>query len=276
MIRIEEDTDWLLLTHRDHAALAGEFARHWKNDDFSPPDPFAHILDAVSRHDDSWDAPDREPNLTPEGRPSAFSHELVGTYDAFEEIDLAPYLQVRGQATEQAAGRDPYSAILISMHTENLLTDQADLSGLSAADRELHARFIDGQRARQSELRAQLAARSDLRAHLDDASLRRAFEFLQACDSFSLLVGVDFPEPSKLRHRHPRRSGEPLEIQFLPQGNDHYQLDPWPMDEPEIEFQVPYRRVPKSSCGSLDAFRRAYSACDTVMRRITITRDSIL
>ncbi len=272
MIRIEEDSRWLLLPHRDHAALAGEFARHWKNDTFSPPDPFAHVLDAVSRHDDSWDAPDRHPDLTPEGRPSAFSHELVETYDAFEEIDLAAYLHVRGQATGQAAARDPYSAILISMHTENLLTEQADLSGLTDSDRELHARFIEGQRARQLELRAQLAGRSDLLPYLDDASLRRAFEFLQACDSFSLLVGVDFPEPSKLRHRHPQRAGEPVEIRFLPQGNNVYQLDPWPLDEPEIEFLVPYRRVPKSACESLDDFRSAYAAVEPVLRRITITQ----
>ena len=54
MIRLKDNADWLLLTHKDHATLAGEFARHWKNQDFAPPEPFAHILDAVSRHDDSW------------------------------------------------------------------------------------------------------------------------------------------------------------------------------------------------------------------------------
>ncbi|TVP74965.1 MAG: DUF3891 family protein, partial [Puniceicoccaceae bacterium] len=99
MIRIETENDWLLLGHKAHAALAGDFARHWKNQDFLPPDPFCHILDAVARHDDSWEPRDAQPQLTPEGHPSAFSKELVGSYDAFEDIDLADYLAVRAAAT---------------------------------------------------------------------------------------------------------------------------------------------------------------------------------
>lgn len=81
MIRLEDNDHWLLLGHADHAALAGEFARHWKNARFAPPNPFAHILDAVSRHDDSWKTRDALPELTPGGHPSAFSRELVGTYE---------------------------------------------------------------------------------------------------------------------------------------------------------------------------------------------------
>ena len=151
MIRLEDNDDWLLLTHKDHAALAGEFARHWKNQDFSPPEPFAHILDAVSRHDDSWAVQDATPSLSPEGEPAAFSKELVGTYDAFEDIDLEAYLSVRSIATEDAALRDPYAAVLISMHSVNLLTEQADLSTLNEEELSMHSRFIEGQLQQQHQ-----------------------------------------------------------------------------------------------------------------------------
>ncbi|MCC5850563.1 MAG: DUF3891 family protein [Verrucomicrobia bacterium] len=275
MIRLEETDHWLLLPHQTHAALAGEFARHWKNELFSPPDPFAHVLDAVSRHDDSWAERDNNPELTPDGHPSAFSRELVGSYDAFEDIDLDAYLQVRGQATERAAIRDPYSAILISMHTVNLLTEQADLSGLSETDRALHAGFIEGQRQRQRELKADLASRPDLAPFLDEAHLQRAFEFLQACDSLSLLAGVDFPEPSALRHAQVTRSGEKMIIQFMPLRGDRYRLTPWPLDEPEVMLEIPYRRVPKSACASLETFRQAYAAAETVLRTITLTGEPV-
>lgn len=275
MIRLEENDHWLLLPHQAHAALAGEFARHWKNELFAPPDPFVHVLDAVSRHDDSWAERDHAPELTPDGHPSAFSRELVGSYDAFEDIDLAAYLHVRGQATEQAAARDPYSAILISMHTVNLLTEQADLSGLSEEDRALHADFIDGQRRRQRELRASLISRPDLASYLEDAHLQRAFEFLQACDSLSLLVGVDFPERSALRHPQPARSGEKMTIQFIPQRDRHYRLAPWPLDEPEVHLDIPCRRVCKAATSSQDAFREAYAAAETVLRRITLIGDPV-
>jgi hypothetical protein len=135
VIRVKEPGGWMLVGHRDHARFAGELARQWGNAEFAPPEPFADILVAVARHDDAWAERDAAPCLTREGRPSAFSHELVGTYSAFEEIDLADYLAVRGQATEAVAADNPYAAIIVSMHTVNLLTEQADLRGLSDQDR---------------------------------------------------------------------------------------------------------------------------------------------
>ncbi len=272
MIRIETEADWLLLTHADHARLAGELARHWKNDHFAPPEPFAHVLDAVARHDDSWTERDARPLLTPENNPSAFSRELVGTYDAFEEIDLEDYLGVRAAATEAAATRDSYAAILISMHTVNLLTEQADLSTLQPAEREVHTAFIEGQRRRQAELRARLRETIDIAPFATDSHFQRGFEFLQACDSFSLYVGVAFPKVGKLRHPQVTRSGERIEIVLRPTGDQSYTLDPWPLDEPEVHFQVPYRRVPKSETASLDRFQNTYAKVSPELVPITIHR----
>jgi hypothetical protein len=272
MIRIEQENDWLLLSHPDHAALAGEFARHWKNEFFAPPKPFTHILDATARHDDSWGDRDATPLLTAEMNPSAFSEELVGTYDAFEEIDLPDYLGVRGQATEAAALRDPYSAILISMHTVNLLTVQADLSTLNDTDRAIHKEFIDGQLNRQEELKARLSLQPDIAPYLTDENLLAGFKFLQACDSFSLYVGVAFSKPGKLQHAHPRRDGSETEIEFIPKGDNHYVLSPYPLDEPVIKFAVPYRRVAKSTTASLETFQAAYAAAPVEMVTVTVSQ----
>lgn len=272
MIRLETETEWLLLPHAEHAALAGEFARHWKNRAFAPPDPFAHVLDAVSRHDDSWTLRDTTPTLTPDGHPAAFSRELVGTYDAFEDIDLAAYLGVRGEATESAARRDPYSAILISMHTVNLLTEQADLSGLDSASRALHGQFIDGQRRRQQELTDRLRSeRPELAPFLEPAALQRGFRFLQACDSFSLLAGVDFPQRAALRHPQPRLDGSETEIAWIPLGEGCVRLDPWPLDEPALTFDIPYRHIPKSAMRDLQCFQAAYAAAPVTPRRLLVT-----
>jgi hypothetical protein len=270
MIRIETEEDWLLLTHADHAALAGEFARHWKNADFSPAEPFAHVLDAVARHDDSWAERDKKPLLTPENNPSAFSKELVGSYDAFEEIDLADYLAVRGAATEAAAARDPFAAILISMHTVNLLTEQADLSTLSEPERAIHSKFIAGQKARQSELIDQLKDQGAFAELLTVENLQRGFRFLQACDSFSLLVGVAFAEPSKLRHPQPLRDGSSSEIDFIPISERTYSLKPWPLDEAEIQFKIPYRRVSKAATKDLASFQAAYAEAPEEPVTITV------
>ncbi|NBB78587.1 MAG: DUF3891 family protein [Verrucomicrobia bacterium] len=270
MIRIETDNAWLLLEHAEHAALAGEFARHWKNEHFAPPEPFSHILDACARHDDSWRVRDAVPVLTAEGNPSAFSSELVGTYDAFEEIDMEDYLSVRGQATEAAASRDPYAAVLISMHTVDLLTEQANLTTLNEAERQLHADFIEGQRRRQAELKATLRDQPDIADLADDLHFQRGFEFLQACDSFSLYVGVDFPDVGTLRHRQPTRQGDLTEIKIHPLGDNRYRLAPYPLDEPEVTFHVPYRRIPKSETVSLARFQAAYATASIEIVCVTV------
>lgn len=270
MIRLETEDDWLLLSHKDHAALAGEFARHWKNGDFEPPEPFIHVLDAVTRHDDSWEERDARPLLTPEKNPSAFSKELVGSYDAFEEIDLPEYLGVRGAATEIAARRDPYAAVLISMHTVNLLTEQADLSGLSSEDKSIHSDFVTGQLDRQESLKKQIRADSDLRPLATDVHFESGFRFLQACDSLSLYVGVDFEEPGELRHAQPRRDGTASKISFIPKGLRRYELSPYPFDEPVLHFYLPYKRVRKSYASTLENFQKAYSKAEIENVKITI------
>ena len=132
MLRLETETGWWLVTHPDHARLAGAFAERWGNDLFPPPEPREHVLRGIARHDDGWAARDAAPQITRQGKPSAFSTELVGKYSGFEEIDLVDYLAVRDRAVREIAAEDPYAAILISMHTYSLLNDHADRSTIAA------------------------------------------------------------------------------------------------------------------------------------------------
>src|SRR6202790_2574297 len=128
MLRLETETGWWLVTHPDHARLAGALGAGWGNGRFLPPAPREHVLRGIARHDDGWTARDASPQITRQGKPSAFSIELVAKYSGFEEIDLADYLAVRDSAVRLIAAEDAYAAILISMHTYNLLTEHADRS----------------------------------------------------------------------------------------------------------------------------------------------------
>ena len=273
MLRRKTDEGWLLITHPDHARLAGDFARHWKNADFLPPEPFASLLDAVYRHDDAWRERDHQPHLTPEGEPAGFSEALVNRYSAFEAIDLEDYLAVRGQATERAAARDPFAAIVISMHTVNLLTEQADLTTLSEAQQPVHAAFVEGQQRRQAELTATLAADPAFAPFTTPEHLRRNFEFLQACDSLSLLACTDFSGPGQtLRHAHPDRQGQRRTITFERVAPLAFRLDPWPLDEPEIRFDVPAKALTGATFANLEAFRTAYAAAPVQTFTVTLHR----
>ena len=107
MVRLESETGWWLITHPDHARLAGAFAAAWGNAEFRSPQPRTRVLLGISAHDDGWAVRDAQPSVTREGKPSAFSVELVGKYSAFEEIDIAEYLSVRDRAVRSLAERDP-------------------------------------------------------------------------------------------------------------------------------------------------------------------------
>jgi hypothetical protein len=272
MIRIETDSGWTLVEHREHARLAGRLAEHWGNAEFAAPEPRADILEAVARHDDAWAARDASPVLTREGRPSAFSRELVGKYSAFEEIDLADYLAVRGRAAESVAADNPYAAVIISMHTVDLLTGRADLSGLGGYEIGLHRAFVERQRLWQGELARSLASRPETSEAAAPARLLRAFEFLQACDSLSLAVCVRFPGPIALRHRHPRRDGSLTGLDCTPLGNDTYRVTPYPFDMDVLELEAPCRSVAGGLFCDEAAFRSAYAAAPAGRLRVTLVR----
>src|ERR1700731_1895283 len=106
MLRLETNEGWWLVTHPDHADLAGQFATKWGNEIFCLPEPRAHVLCGIFAHDDGWAARDAKPLITKQGKPSAFSRELVGKYSAFEEIDLEEYLAVRRSAVQLMAQQD--------------------------------------------------------------------------------------------------------------------------------------------------------------------------
>src|SRR5271154_6320175 len=187
MLRLETDTGYWLVTHVDHANLAGDFATQWGNGLFRSPEPRSLVLKGISRHDDGWRERDAVPQITKQGKPSAFSVELVGKYSAFEEIDLADYLAVRDRAVRLIASEDAYAAVLISMHTYSLLNDHADRSTIAPNQLPLLDDFLVQQKALQQSLLAQL--RSDARftpEQTSEAGIRDHFRLLQATDNLSL------------------------------------------------------------------------------------------
>src|SRR6202522_4595127 len=158
MLRLRSKNGWWLVTHVDHAQLAGASAAEWGNQQFLTPEPRERVLRGVNSHDDGWAARDEHPQITRQGKSSAFSVELVGKYSAFEEIDLADYLAVRERAARLVAEEDAYAALLVSMHTFNLLTARADRSTIQPQQLPLLDAFLTRQLEFQQQLKDRLAA----------------------------------------------------------------------------------------------------------------------
>ncbi|HEY9125501.1 MAG TPA: DUF3891 family protein [Acidobacteriaceae bacterium] len=244
MLRMKDGPGWWLVTHPDHARLAGEFAAAWGNAEFRAPEPRERVLYGIRSHDDGWAERDKHPSVTREGKPSAFSTELVGKYSAFEEIDLSEYLAVRERAVKLIGEQDAYAGLLVALHTYNLLTERADRSTIKAEQLPLLDAFLEGQRAYQAELRERIAGDVTLSDdECADAMIQDHFRLLQACDNLSLLTCVAFDKPAHLLHPLRRNDVEASEVRVTPVGVREFRLEPWPFAETELRFTFPARFV---------------------------------
>ncbi len=272
MLRMESPTGWWLITHPDHARLAGEFATAWGNAKFRKPEPRARVLKGIFCHDDGWATRDAHPTITHQGKPSAFSTELVGKYSAFEEIDLEEYLAVRDRAVRMIANEDPYAGLLISMHTFNLLTAHADRSTIQPEGLLLLDAFLDRLRNYQNELMATISADISLRPiDKDKQTIQEHFRLLQACDNLSLLACVDFANPANLLHPLPLNSGGTSEVQVTPIGPRHFRLAPWPFEAKQLTFSVSARPVSGKTFASSAELESAFSCAPVEMLAVSLT-----
>jgi len=273
MLRLKSETGWWLVTHPDHARLAGEFAAAWGNEEFRKPEPRSRVLYGISAHDDGWAARDAHPSLTREGKPSAFSSELVGKYSAFEEIDLADYLAVRERAVRIVAEDDPYAGLLIAKHTYSLLTDHADRSTIAPEQLPLLDTFLENQRAYQQRLVARIEDDDSLNAAEKNAeTIEEHFRLLQACDNLSLLACVAYDRPANLLHPLRLCDGGKAEVQVQPVGVRAFRLEPWPFEESELTFKFPARHVTAERFGDSAELEAAFARASVEQLEVKLLR----
>jgi hypothetical protein len=272
MLRLETESGWWLVTHPDHARLAGAFAERWGNSQFLSPEPRENVLRGIARHDDGWSARDAAPQITRQGKPSAFSVELVGKYSAFEEIDLADYLAVRDRAVRLMATEDPYAAILISMHTYSLLSQHADRSTIAPGQLPLLDQFLEQQKSFQSALRRQVAANPNFASdQTSDAAILDHFRLLQATDNLSLLACLDFQEPATLLHPLLERNGTHARVEVRPQGPRHFALAPYPFAESPLKFSFPARYIEGKLFSSTGRLQALFHAAPVETLKVTVS-----
>ena len=272
MLRLETETGWWLVTHPDHARLAGSFAEHWGNDRFLRPEPRANVLKGIARHDDGWAVRDASPQITRQGKPSAFSTELVGKYSAFEEIDLADYLAVRDRAVRLVAEEDAYAGLLISMHTYSLLNDHADRSTIAAEQLPLLDQFLEKQRAFQQALRLQIIANASFAPEeKTQSAIFDHFRLLQATDNLSLITCVDFSAPANLLHPLPLRDGNYTTVHVRSAGSRHLVLDPYPFDQDSLTFQFPARHVKGKLFSTSAELQQQFASATIETQSVTVS-----
>jgi hypothetical protein len=270
MLRLESDTGWWLVTHVDHARLAGMFAIHWGNSLFVRPEPRDDVLEGISTHDDGWEQRDSRPEITKQGKPSAFSSELVGKYSAFEEIDLRDYLAVRETAVKKVAAKNLYAGLLVSMHTYDLLQNRADHRTIAADELPLLESFLRAQQEFQATTKKELAEIDDHSPEdLTEERIVDNFHLLQACDNLSLLTCVDYQLQGNLLHALPVKDGARQAINVEHLGQRHFRLNPYPFAKSPLTIHFPARFVKPSRFTSNAELREEFN--NAAIERLSVT-----
>jgi hypothetical protein len=203
----------LLFEQHEHALIAGELARRWKE----RPWPFESTVYAVANHDVAWRDPDRD---------VLWNEEKDRPY-SFVDYPLHLKLDAQKRGIDFAEDHDPYAGCLCSMHYARFLLD---------SERPEEVEFREGEIERQGRLEERMSER-------ELENLERNFRFLRLCDGLSLFLCLN--EPGGQDRPPPYPGGFEFDgTRFGPVWEDErtLRLDPNPFSEP-FEIEIPYRTI---------------------------------
>lgn len=246
MIRRHVGNEWWLFAQDDHAALAGEFARHLGG----LVEPLSvEAIRAVGMHDRGWIAADAMAVLNEAGQPQ----------DVFE-TQMSRGLEIWRNSSKIALEQGgPYCGLLVSIHSLNLSSHAAakylqppksgppDFKAIFAMNKMQHAEI-----EQQEEIRKKIGMRTDVPltlglAHesLDPAEQQLIYDsrWLAAMDQLSLdlcCTGVHFPTLN-----HVRAAPGLVEMAIHVSRIDHSSacLRPWPFAADRVLASIPFRRM---------------------------------
>lgn len=255
MIRRQVGDEFFLIAQDDHARLSGRIAEHFGNERFTPPQPRAETIAAISMHDCGWPLHDEKPELNKSGQP----------LDVFES-PVANSLRVWTAAADQAEAYGPYAGLLVSLHV-------LGLSGLAAShphDRhdmfELN-RFQHREIERQQVLRQKVGLSTTRPTHMglatDDGDpaeqeLKRNHSIVQVHDRLSLAICCSEVPFGDIEGVIARPGEPPIKLKVYRTSRTSISVGPWPFDQERLIFGAAYRAVPAITYSSRDEFRAAY------------------
>jgi hypothetical protein len=253
---------WQIVLQTDHAALSGEFAANWGNEQFEEVRPRRAVLAAAARHDDGWAIWERAPSLLSENgtiKPRNFLDVQVLSHLAFYRAQIAA-----------VSDDDPYAGMLVSMHGCGIYngrygTDPVLRLTFAEVERNAVDAFVREQEAQQQRLVTEHG--------IPDEERWTNYRLLQIFDRLSLyfcMKDVIAGESDELAHTPTSYGGPEVSLRIEPTGPWGVRIAPFPFSKSPASFTVLRRELPKRGWQDVDDFRRDFFACTPEETRITI------
>jgi hypothetical protein len=204
----------LAIGQASHAWLSGQLARAWGNGHFAAPAPFEEVCLGALQHDigmADWD-------LRPE------RHPANGLPRQFFELDRPTHLALWTAAPTRILSQSRYAALLVSLHGTGLYERHPPRTDDPEIVRAVEE-YLDGQRALQARLAAEVGAAED--------ELARNQALLATWDGLSLALCRDLaPE-----------TVDGFALDRVDDAGTAFTLDPWPFGGARLALRVEGRRL---------------------------------
>jgi hypothetical protein len=259
IVRDLPDGSALIITQESHADLAAQFAAHWGNERFERLPHYGSMLFGTTYHDSGH----REMEATLAVDPTrGLPYNFRGAPAAIR------HREADGINTHWIGGRDPYAALVVSMHLAGLMKRRYDT-----------VRFRLGNGARQDTPPAEYGLQTAL-AEFDDWQRETAarvglaepavrddvwhnFQMLQVFDTLSLYFCCDgytgeALQPAVVEQVPLRQGGELVDLTLTPIGGSAVRITPYPFDVSPLEISAPARQMRPNLDADPAAVQEAY------------------
>ena len=246
IVRKQPDGQLILIGQTDHSRLAGQLAAHWGNDAFAVPDPYDSMVRAAAFHDYGWLRYETSPLIHPEtGEPYAFQ---TLPFDGGAQLESYQW------SLDWMAGIDRYSGLIMNMHRTGLWRQRYGTitypTGYNPPQvgPEIQEFVARNERWQEGE-----------RTSWDLEKLWINYRLMQVWDLLALYfccheLCEDYIEPVPVNYSD--ENG--VRLTMKPAGPARAAFDPYPFSKRPCHVQLAWKRLPKTSFESLEAFRRDY------------------
>jgi len=255
MIVQDHSHELVLIRQTDHATLAGFLARHWGNEMFRKPEPFASFCMAAAEHDNGW----TEWEMRPEVDPVSF------TPYSFLSIPTAEHMELYRRGIERVVKVDHYAGLLVSLHCASLYDrSRATLPGFSAkyvkaSESQIVSDFVQRLRLQQLRLKVDLRADAALKDLAEEHVIQANLKRLEALDCLSLYFSQAPLGEHVIEGVPVDDSGREVDWELRPEGENCAKVSPYPFDKDPLEISVLARRIVKRPYTGSEDFQKAVS-----------------
>jgi hypothetical protein len=227
---------WEIIAQRNHALLAAQICANWKTAKQLPR--WTEILVAVAEHDDVFNELESGPLVNGNGGPVNFKDNVFNPKASRKLLDMAAskgsfIALLTGRHVDFTHGKEPSAKTFI----QKLRKDQAALLKISGAT---------------------------------NTEVDRAYELLEFCDAFSLLLCQGEIQPE--RRSVEISSGPDRTAYSLHAEHDRLVVCPWPFEAHSFEVTLEVRTLSQLIFSSNQQFRKLFKKARPELRTYKISQ----